>query len=269
VRPSKGFGKCMNPSECSKAHACLHTKGKSPSDFYACSASHLRRQCTAKTYCEAMDGCRFRNSSEEEIQAILDGEGKEKIAALPFGQLIEVATYEPGVEIAAGETLTIEGDEATVTDNEGKVKKRAHVRRVPRVFSVDSATDRKQVEQAVKEALSPQSQIDRTGAVEQHLPPMPPPSTPTGKVIDLFSRKQVAGPATQPPGTEAQRIEAALGVLDSLRERVLDGTLAGFHCVGIGPDDQVWSWQSSIKRVSVLRMSGAMHWAANVLTGED
>jgi hypothetical protein len=52
--------------------------------------------------------------------------------------------------------------------------------------------------------------------------------------------------------------EAALGVLDELRQQVLDGRVIAFCAVAIEPDDTTTAWASCTQHVTRLRMQGAI-----------
>lgn len=51
----------------------------------------------------------------------------------------------------------------------------------------------------------------------------------------------------------------ALEVLDTLRAAVESGEVIAFACVGIEPDDCTRMWSSATKKVTRLRMMGAIH----------
>lgn len=54
----------------------------------------------------------------------------------------------------------------------------------------------------------------------------------------------------------------ALEVLDSLRQAIVEGSVAGYAVVAIEPDDTVRAWSATTQSVSQLRMMGAI---ANLL----
>lgn len=58
---------------------------------------------------------------------------------------------------------------------------------------------------------------------------------------------------------EASNKSDALEVIDTLRAAVESGEIVAFACVGIEPDDCTRMWSSATKKVTRLRMMGAMY----------
>lgn len=55
--------------------------------------------------------------------------------------------------------------------------------------------------------------------------------------------------------------EAALAVLKKLEEDLTSGKIVGFFAAGIGPNDETYAYTGSRRKVSRLRLGGAMQHA--------
>lgn len=74
----------------------------------------------------------------------------------------------------------------------------------------------------------------------------------------------------QTDAAQHARVHKALGVIDDLRQAVLDGRVVAFAAVGIEPDDTTRMWSSCTADVSRLRVMGAMsHMSHMYAHGED
>jgi len=58
--------------------------------------------------------------------------------------------------------------------------------------------------------------------------------------------------------TPKPNVDNLLEVLEIMRQRVLDGTLVAFTAAGLADDDTCYAYAASSKRVTRLRMMGAI-----------
>lgn len=56
-------------------------------------------------------------------------------------------------------------------------------------------------------------------------------------------------------------IESALAVLKKLEEDLTSGKIVGFFAAGVGPNDETYAYTGSRRKVSRLRLGGAMQYA--------
>lgn len=71
------------------------------------------------------------------------------------------------------------------------------------------------------------------------------------------------------PGQTEASLEEALKSIDQLREDISSGRIIAFQGVGVGPDDQCFTYSAATRFVSRLRIFGAVAYLLHCLNEGD